>query len=383
MFAFLCTAAGSWLESGSQLVPLGMAALPVVPGGRAAADAFRAKERARRPRARRDPLGTIDALSLEPYRSEPAPPSGAGAMTTTLPAMDPRTDAAAEAEDSDSDPPMLQVMMTFERQGGALVPVRRQADGTVVRMTPEEIQEAMGHMQRSLPHGGQPAPAPPRATASGERPAQGAGLAGPTGGTDGRRASQAAGGKQGGRTVKPPPPIFHQPLRVKQPPPDPFLDQREAAMHSWRVGPALAARQPLAPPPRCAQHPGAAAARPRGGADQAAAESGDSLPCPGERAAALRPDDRSPSVSTNSDVDPRGAAGEPAQDREPQPGAADRVPQWDYVHQQWDDAPSPAMTRAGSPPPDHTSLDEFVAQSRENAESVAGDAVSQTDGVGP
>ena len=232
-----------------------MAALPVVPGGRAAADAFRAKERARRPRARRGPLGTIDALSLEPYRSEPAPPSGAGAMTTTLPAMDPRTDAAAEAEDSDSDPPMLQVIMTFETQGGALVPVRRQADGTVVRMTPEEIQEAMGHMQRSLPHGGQPAPAPPRATASGERPAQGAGLAGPTGGTDGRRASQAAGGKQGGRTVKPPPPIW----RVKQPPRDPFLDQREAAMHSWRVGPALAAGQPRAPPPRCAQHPGAAA----------------------------------------------------------------------------------------------------------------------------
>ena len=136
-------------------MPLGMAALPVVPGGRTAADAFRAKERARRPRARRGPLGTIDALSLEPYRSEPAPPSGAGAMTTTLPAMDPRTDAAAEAEDSDSDPPMLQVIMTFERQGGALVPVRKQADGTVVRMTPEEIQEAMGHMQRSLPHDAQ------------------------------------------------------------------------------------------------------------------------------------------------------------------------------------------------------------------------------------
>ena len=48
-------------------------ALPVVPGGRAAADAFRAKERARRPRARRGPLGTIDALSLEPPQSEPAP----------------------------------------------------------------------------------------------------------------------------------------------------------------------------------------------------------------------------------------------------------------------------------------------------------------------
>ena len=73
-------------------------------------------------------------------------------MTTILPGMDPRTDAAVEAEDSDSDPPMLRVIMAFERQGGDLVPVRRQADGTVVRVTPEKIQEAMGHMQRSLPH---------------------------------------------------------------------------------------------------------------------------------------------------------------------------------------------------------------------------------------
>ena len=32
---------------------------------------------------------------------------------------------------------------------------------------------------------------------------------------------------------------------------------------------------------------------------------------------------------------------------------------------------------------DPASLDEFMAQPRENAESVAGDAVSQTDGVGP
>ena len=52
--------------------------------------------------------------------------------------------------------------------------------------------------------------------------------------------------------------------------------------------------------------------------------------------------------------------------------------------------PEPQEKNSGAAQPtakpqrsDPASLDEFMAQSRENAESVAGDTVSQTDGVGP